>query len=179
MREELWKSFDSLYIIDLHGKSLFLKNTPEGEVEQNVFDIQQGVAIWIAIRKKSHPDYFSTVYKKRDDDKLYGEIFYDDLWETREDKYKFLDEMNINSIEWIQLNPSHPHCFFSPKEFDLEEEYTKGWSVKDLFPINSSDTKTHRDHFVIDTDKNIVLYRFKDFGFYRTCYVNFKNRNVF
>ncbi|MDJ0578497.1 N-6 DNA methylase [Crocosphaera sp.] len=138
MREELLKSFDSLYIIDLHGNSLLKETTPEGEVDQNVFDIQQGVAILIAISKKSHPDYFSTVYKKRDDDKLYGDIFYYDLWGKREDKYKFLDEMNINNIEWVKLNPSHPNFFFSPKDFDLEEEYTKGWSVKDIFPVYSN-----------------------------------------
>ncbi|GBF82607.1 adenine specific DNA methyltransferase [Aphanothece sacrum FPU1] len=162
MREELLKSFDSLYIIDLHGNSLLKETTPDGEVDQNVFDIQQGVAILIAVSKKSHPDYFSTVYKKREGDKLTGEVFYYDLWGKREDKYKFLDAMNINNIEWVKLNSTHPNFFFSPKDFDLEDEYTLGWSIIDIFNVYAAGVKTRRDNLCVDFDQDILVKKFKD-----------------
>ncbi|MDJ0520074.1 MAG: N-6 DNA methylase, partial [Trichodesmium sp. MO_231.B1] len=163
MREELLKYFDSLYIMDLHGNSLFKETTPDGKVDENVFDIQQGVAILIAIREKSEPDAFSVVYKKRDGVKLPADVFYFDLWRNREDKYKFLESVNFQDVDWIKLKPSEPNFFFSPKNFDLSEEYNQGWSVIDIFPVNSTGFTTHRDNFVIDFDIDVLLKRIQDF----------------
>ncbi|MGD1713445.1 type ISP restriction/modification enzyme [Dapis sp. BLCC M172] len=163
MREELMKYFDSLYIMDLHGNSLLKETTPDGEVDENVFDIQQGVAILIAVREKSEPDAFSVVYKKRDRVKLPADVFYFDLWGKREGKYQFLEDVNFQDVDWIKLKPSQPNFFFSPKNFDLSEEYNEGWSVIDIFPVNSTGFTTHRDNFVIDFDRDKLLKRIQDF----------------
>ncbi|MDB9320211.1 type ISP restriction/modification enzyme [Nodularia spumigena] len=163
MREELLKYFDTLYIMDLHGNSLLKETTPEGNVDQNVFDIQQGVSILIAVREKSEPDYFSTAYKSRDGVKEMAKVWYYDLWGSREDKYRFLESANLNNVDWIELQPTAPNYFFAPKDFDLATEYNQGWSVTDIFPVNSSGVKTHRDHFVIDFDKQVLLNRLRDF----------------
>ncbi|MGK7923608.1 MAG: type ISP restriction/modification enzyme, partial [Trichodesmium sp.] len=163
MREELMKYFDSLYLMDLHGNSLLKETTPDGEIDENVFDIQQGVAILIAVRQKSEPDAFSKVYKKRDGVKLPADVFYFDLWGKREDKYKFLEGVNFQDIDWIKLKPSQPNFFFSPKNFDLSEEYNQGWSVIDIFPVNSTGINTHRDNFVIDFERDKLLKRIQDF----------------
>jgi len=45
MREELMKSFSEIYILDLHGSSRIGETTPAGGKDENVFDIEQGVAI--------------------------------------------------------------------------------------------------------------------------------------
>ncbi|MEA5559155.1 hypothetical protein [Nodularia spumigena] len=119
MREELLKYFDTLYIMDLHGNSLLKETTPEGNVDQNVFDIQQGVSILIAVREKSEPDYFSTAYKSRDGVKEMAKVWYYDLWGSREDKYRFLESANLNNVDWIELQPTAPNYFFAPKDFDL------------------------------------------------------------
>ncbi|TAF10968.1 MAG: N-6 DNA methylase [Nostocales cyanobacterium] len=163
MREELLKYFDTLYIMDLHGNSLLKETTPEGNVDQNVFDIQQGVSILIAVREKSEPDYFSTAYKSRDGIKEMAKVWYYDLWGSREDKYKFLESTSLNNIDWIELKPTAPNYFFAPKDFDLATEYNQGWSVTDIFPINSTGVKTHRDHFVIDFDLEQLCKRIEDF----------------
>ncbi len=163
MREELLKYFDTLYIMDLHGNSLLKETTPEGGIDQNVFDIQQGVAILIALREKTEPDYFSKVYKDRSGVKEMAKVFYYDLWGKREVKYKFLEEVKFREVEWIELQPTQPNYFFAPKNFDLATEYNQGWSVSDIFPINSSGITTHRDNFVIDFDKEVLLERIKYF----------------
>lgn len=173
MREELLKYFDTLYIMDLHGHSL---TTPEGEVDQNVFDIQQGVAILIALREKTEPDYFSKVYKDRSGVKEMAKVFYYDLWGKREAKYKFLEEVKFREVEWMELKPIQPNYFFAPKDFDLATEYNQGWSVSDIFPINSSGITTHRDNFVIDFDKDVLLERIKDFLNQNTTSNDVKNK---
>jgi len=163
MREELLKYFDTLYVMDLHGNSLLKETTPDGGIDQNVFDIQQGVAILIAVREKSEPDYFSTAFKPRDGVKEMAKVRYFDLWGIREDKYKFLEDVELNQIDWIELQPADPNYFFAPKDFDLAAEYNQAWSVTDIFPINSTGVKTHRDNFVMDFDLTQLRQRIEDF----------------
>ncbi|MFM6105468.1 MAG: type ISP restriction/modification enzyme, partial [Sphaerospermopsis kisseleviana] len=164
MREELLKYFDTLYIMDLHGNSLLKETSPDGGVDENVFDIQQGVAILIAVREKSAPDYFSTAYKSRDGVKELAQVFYYDLWGCREEKYNFLESTSLDNVNWIEVKPTAPNYFFAPKNFDLATEYNEGWNVTDIFPVNSSGIKTHRDNFVIDFDKEVLLNRITDFS---------------
>ena len=45
MRWHLMRTFDEIYVLDLHGNSLKKERCPDGSPDQNVFDIQQGVAI--------------------------------------------------------------------------------------------------------------------------------------
>ena len=52
MREELMKTFDKIYILDLHGNAKKKETAPDGSTDQNVFDIMQGVSINIFVKKK-------------------------------------------------------------------------------------------------------------------------------
>ena len=45
-------TFDEIYILDLHGNSKKKERSPDGSKDENVFDIQQGVAIGIFIKDK-------------------------------------------------------------------------------------------------------------------------------
>src|ERR1019366_2211667 len=56
MRQSLMQSFDEIYVLDLHGNSKKKERAPDGLKDENVFDIQQGVAIGIFVRKprKTH-----------------------------------------------------------------------------------------------------------------------------
>ena len=51
MRKHLLETFDEIYVLDLHGNSKKKETAPDGSKDENVFDIQQGVAISIMIRK--------------------------------------------------------------------------------------------------------------------------------
>ena len=153
MREELLKYFDTLYIMDLHGNSLLKETTPEGGIDQNVFDIQQGVAILLALREKTEPDYFSKVYKDRSGVKEMAKVFYYDLWGKRETKYKFLEEVKFREVEWIELKPAQPNYFFAPKNFDFEDEYKQAWIITKIFKEFSTGVETGKDEVLISFDQ--------------------------
>jgi predicted helicase len=51
MRARLLRTFQRLYIVNLHGNARRKERAPNGSPDENLFDIQQGVAILIAIRK--------------------------------------------------------------------------------------------------------------------------------
>ncbi len=53
MRQHLMQTFDEIYVLDLHGNSNKHEVAPNGEKDENVFDIQQGVSILIAIKSPS------------------------------------------------------------------------------------------------------------------------------
>ncbi len=52
MREDLMKTFDKIYILDLHGNAKKKETTADGSPDQNVFDIMQGVSINIFVKKR-------------------------------------------------------------------------------------------------------------------------------
>lgn len=52
MRWHLQQTFDKIYTIDLHGNSKKKETAPDGSIDQNVFDIMQGVSINIFVKKK-------------------------------------------------------------------------------------------------------------------------------
>jgi type I restriction-modification system DNA methylase subunit len=77
MRQSLMKTFDEIYLLDLHGNSKKKERTPDGGKDENVFDIQQGVAIGIFV--KTDKD------KKKAKD---SNIFHSEIWGLRKDKYE-------------------------------------------------------------------------------------------
>ena len=50
MRQSLEKTFDEIYLMDLHGNSKKKEVSPDGSPDKNVFDIQQGVAVAIMVK---------------------------------------------------------------------------------------------------------------------------------
>jgi predicted helicase len=54
MRAHLLHTFQRLYIVNLHGNARRKERAPNGSPDENLFDIQQGVAILIAIRNPNN-----------------------------------------------------------------------------------------------------------------------------
>ena len=50
MRHELMRTFDKIYVLDLHGNSRKKETAPDGSKDENVFDIMQGVSINIFVK---------------------------------------------------------------------------------------------------------------------------------
>lgn len=148
MREELMKSFNEIYVLNLHGNSKIGEKTPNGSKDENVFDIQQGVSIILLVKEK--------------DKKGLGHVRYANHWGLKETKYKCLLKTDVKSTKWKELDPVAPYFFFVPKDLNLSIEYEEGWRISDVFPINSCGVKTHRDYLVIDFDRDHLVNRFKD-----------------
>jgi len=135
MREELLKSFSEIYILNLHGSTILGETPPDGDKDENIFDITPGVAIALFVKKEGGDRQ--------------AQVKYADLWGLREGKYAYLADKDVKSTEWQELEPIPPYFFFVPKDFDLLSEYNEGWGVTTICPIHSSGIKTHRDRFVI------------------------------
>lgn len=50
MRRSIERTFDEIYVMDLHGNSKKKETAPDGSKDENVFDIQQGVAIGMMVK---------------------------------------------------------------------------------------------------------------------------------
>jgi predicted helicase len=151
MRWNLLKTYDKIYTIDLHGNSKKKETAPDGSIDQNVFDIMQGVSINLFVK---------TGEKK---EKELGKVFHYDLFGKRELKYDFLNNNNIPNIEWEALNPQEPELFFVPKNFEVKDSYDKGFSVSDLFLVNGVGLTTAHDEFVIKEKKDELLKYYQNF----------------
>lgn len=84
MRRSLMESFDEIYLLDLHGNSKKKEKTVDGGKDENVFDIQQGVAIGIFVRHADRPH-----------DAPQAKIHHADLYGMRSDKYAWLDSHTL------------------------------------------------------------------------------------
>ena len=148
MRQSLMESFNEIHLLDLHGNSLKKERCPDGSKDENVFDIRQGVAIALFIKKKDEEGI---------------KVYHSDLWGIREDKYRWLLENYVKTTEWQELKPNSPFYFFIPREEEGREVYEKYWKVTEIFPVNSVGFVTARDKFVIDFDKECLKSRFLQF----------------
>ena len=161
MREYLLASFSCVYILNLHGSSRRGEQAPGNIKDENVFDIQQGVAIGIFVKELKHE----------------GEkhVYYADMWGARESKYKTLFEADVESTSWQELKPTEPYFFFVPKDFSLQKEYDLGWSLADILK-GVSGIETKRDAFTIDFDRQPLIDRVKDFVDSESSVEEIKNR---
>ena len=150
MRQSLMQSFDDIYLLDLHGNSKKKEKSPDGSKDENVFDIQQGVAIGLFVKRGKVQDKPANVYHA-------------DLYGTRESKYAGLAEYDVSTTSWKTLKPQSPHYLFVPQDITLLPEYDQGWKITDIMPLNSSGIVTARDHFVIDFDSSNLERRINEF----------------
>ncbi|AKS22501.1 MAG: DNA methyltransferase/helicase [Leptospirillum sp. Group II 'C75'] len=152
MRKSLMDSFDDLYFLDLHGNSKKKEKTPEGKADKNVFDIQQGVAIGIFVKRQIRTG------KKKDPRLLHA-----DLWGEREAKYQWLASNDLESTPWKTVSPNAPSYQFVPQDESLRKEYEKGWKITDIMPINSVGIVTARDELTIWNTPEAVWETVSDF----------------
>jgi len=160
MRQSLLKTFDEIYILDLHGNSKKKETCPDDSVDQNVFDIQQGVAIGIFVKYQNSQQETATVYHA-------------DLWGKREvfenkklvgGKYHWLDESDISSMisEEYKLKPDEPFYLFKPQNINLRKEFEQFLRITEVMNTNALGFQTHRDNFAIDFEEINIIRRFQE-----------------
>jgi predicted helicase len=165
MRQALMQSFDDIYVLDLHGNSKKKERSPDGSKDENVFDIQQGVAIGIFVKRKGKSNAIGV-----------ASVYHAELWGMREvfelvekekrqvgGKYFWLQSHDVSNTEWVQVETKAPFYLFVSQNVHLLKEFEQGWRLVDVMPINSTGVKTHRDHFVMDFDRVILEKRIVDF----------------
>lgn len=132
MRWHLLKTFDKIWIFDLHGNIKRKEVSPDGKADKNVFDIQQGVSIIVGVKKKGAQTGMATV--------LHGE-----LWGDRASKYAKLSKEKISSSIFSTLVPTAPGYTLSRVDSSASDEYSKGILLSDLMPVHGNGIVTKRD----------------------------------
>jgi len=148
MRQSLMNSFDEIYILDLHGNSLRKEKAPNGSKDENVFDIQQGVAIAVFVKYKNG--------KKK-------QVNHQEIFGLRETKYDWLIKHNIKNVKWKKIAPHPEFYLFIPTDDKLANHYYSFYKITEIFPANSVGVVTARDNFVIDFEKKPLERRIKEF----------------
>lgn len=143
MRQSLMQSFDELYLLDLHGSSLKKERCPDGSKDENVFDIRQGVAIMLMIKKKG----------------LKKKVSHTELWGLRKSKYQWLLKNDYATAKWKTINPKSEFYLFIPRDETLLKIWERWPRVTEIFPVNSLGVQTHRDAFMINFEQETLKRR--------------------
>ncbi|MFP6064892.1 type ISP restriction/modification enzyme [Helicobacter pylori] len=149
LRRSLLECYDELYILNLHGNARKKEETPQGAKDENVFNIMQGVSINLFVKKAQ-----ATRQK----------IYYYDVYGQRAEKYAFLAQNDLNSIEWLELAPRAPFYLLIPQKTPLLEEYEQGFSVQEMFQVGGTGICSKKDYVVFHKDKESLLKLLKDFS---------------
>ncbi|MCA8938511.1 MAG: DNA methyltransferase, partial [Planctomycetes bacterium] len=161
MRESLLKTFDDIYVLDLHGSSKKKEKAPDGGKDENVFDIQQGVGIGIFVRKQgadhSKPAQVrhADLYGKREVRNTEGEL--------KGGKYHWLERNSVGSTKWSKPKPEAPYLLFKPVNRTLAKEYQGFHSLSEAMPVNSVGIVTARDSLTIHFDRESLWETIKRF----------------
>lgn len=150
MRWHLLKTFDKIWVLDLHGNSKKKEVSPDGSPDKNVFDIMQGVALIIAVRNG-------------EDKAKLAEVSHGDFWGVRQAKYDALRAGALSKSAPTSIHHDKEKFPFEPRDYELEKKYVGGFSVADLMPVNSVGIVTARDALTIDMERQSLWRRVEDF----------------
>ena len=148
MRWHLSKTFDKLYVLDLHGNSKKREVAPDGSKDENVFDIMQGVGIILAVKTATPATAEATVYRA-------------DLWKSRNEKFAALTE---NTISWKNIQPTLPFYSFKEEDYGLRQTYNAFSSVRDLFNATSIGLYTGSDEISTALNKDALIETLRQDG---------------
>jgi predicted helicase len=148
MRSELLRVFPHIQIVDLHGNRKKGEVAPSGERDENVFGLDQGVAIAILARSVSEG--------------VLPRVEYAELWGTREKKLAALGTPSLTHRVDL-LAPSAPDWRFVPGRYASQPEYDAGWLLTELMPANAPAPVTARDHFVVAFTAEELRLRIEEF----------------
>ncbi len=141
MRKHLSQDFERIDHIDLHGN--VRRNPKLSGTTHNVFGIQVGVGITLAVRKKGTPPRLR-----------YHRV--PEMWRKGE-KLKFLEG---NEIPWQTLTPNAANTW-------ITAEHAGEWGalqpIEELFGLHSNGVKTNRDAVVYDWNREKLAARMKQF----------------
>jgi predicted helicase len=149
MRQSLLNTFNEIYITDLHGDSQKKEKAPDGSKDENVFDITKGTAISIFIKKPGVTGC---------------KISHNEIFGLRQAKYDWLENKEFSPGDYELLTPATPWYFFIPRNTADIEHYNTWPKLTEIFPVNSTGIKTHRDDFVIGFDDKELVQRLNLFS---------------
>ncbi len=147
MRQSLMRSFEQIYLLDLHGNAKKKERAPDKSDDQNVFDIEQGVAIALFVKKPG----------------LERGVWRGDLWGKRLIKYARLAGGTLRNIEFSKLDPIARDFLFIARDPVKANRYAKGWPLNEVFREFGAGIVTAHDEFSTDFSCAELEVRFERF----------------
>ena len=159
MRKHLLHDFTRIYHVDLHGN--VRKNPKLSGTTHNVFGIQVGVGITIAVRSQNHSEH--SLYYHR----------LPEFW-RKEEKLDWLTRKKaVQNVDWTVLKPDYTHTWLVPENADAFADFvpvgsknTKsrlGKPLGALFSTYTGGVKTNRDSVVYDFNAQELSSRMEKF----------------
>lgn len=144
-RRQLLRTFSQIEVVDLHGNAKRHEANPEGERDENVFGIAQGIAL--VTLTKTGSEHKSLVSRS-------------DLWGSRTAKLQRLSQAAEGEALAKQLVvPTTPWFAFAEQAAPIPREFLAAPPLTDLMPVNSTVPVTARDHFVVARTREELLER--------------------
>jgi predicted helicase len=140
MRNSLLATFDGVSVLDLHGNTKRKEASPVPGRDENVFDIQQGVAIGLFVRHIG----------RSDSDPL---LRWGELWGSRESKYAALLGSSAESASSHAFRASPPLQLFVAQDEALRDEFDGGFAIDEMFTLYSTGIATARDKLTVHRTK--------------------------
>ena len=138
MRQSLREAFSKIWVLDLHGSLMKGDVCPDGSIDENVFDIKQGVSVGLLCAPPLDQS---------------SSVLHHELWGTRSKKYSELTAAAIRTTKWNPLPDGPPNFFFVAKSLGAASEYEAWPSISELFSESVSGIQTGRDSFVSSESK--------------------------
>ena len=143
MRYELMKSFDKIYVLNLHGSTMRKESTEE-VIDQCVFDIRQGVAIIILVKQnKSNSQDLAKVY-------------YKDIYGKRSFKLEYLSSHSLQDVDFTELILDAPLYTFRIIDPQIKAHYDEGFKIDALMPQKVQGFKSDKDLIAIQYQKQDI-----------------------
>lgn len=165
MRWHLMQTFDEIWTLNLHGNSKKKEVAPDGGKDECVFNIMQGVAITLFVKKGNSLTQSPQSPQSCGDGKTSRtsreenncRVYYADLWGKKKDKLAALDDAKMDSIEWKEIEPTEPMLFFTPRDIAGEAEWNAGFGVAELMKVNSVSVVTANDKVLVSSNEQELL----------------------
>ena len=145
MRWALLSSFDQLFLLDLHGNLKKKEMTPDVGKDENVFDIEQGVAVGLFVKGSSHLHEVSSTL-----------VRHANCLGVRPDKYDWLLGHGAASSEWNDVVPRGKFYLFKPFSGVETEGYEEWPSISEISPVKSVGIVTARDALTVQVSREDV-----------------------
>ncbi len=151
MRASLAATFDRVDVLDLHGNRKKRERTPAGVVDENVFGIQQGVAIGVFVK-----------YRPRGE-RVHGRTRHAELWGSKREKLNVLADADPARLPWQELPRRGPWHYFVPARGHAEDTYRQSPRLDEIFAQHISGVQTKCDALFVGFTREEVERRMRAF----------------
>lgn len=149
-RQQLLRTFSRVSIVDLHGNRKSHEGASGVDFDENVFDIDQGVAIGL--------------FRRLPNGSASQIVEHAELWGSRGEKLASLRGNSLRTLANSRVTPQSPFYFFVPHNGARRSEYERGFRLPDVMPVNSTAAVTARDGLVVAFEEAELIARLEAFG---------------